>query len=45
MPKVLPEADHRQWKAIGEEPERLISDPDFCYREMWVLSLGVVSTG
>ncbi|MBY3172063.1 class I SAM-dependent methyltransferase [Rhizobium laguerreae] len=42
---VLPEADHRQWKAIGEEPERLISDPDFCYREMWVLSLGVVSTG
>ncbi|MBY5883706.1 methyltransferase domain-containing protein [Rhizobium leguminosarum] len=41
----LAEADHHQWKAIGEEPERLISDPDFCYREMWVLSLGVVSTG
>ena len=39
----LPEADHHQWKAIGEEPERLISDPDFCYREMWVLSLGIVS--
>ncbi|PZM09834.1 SAM-dependent methyltransferase [Rhizobium tubonense] len=38
----LPEADHRQWKAIGEDPERLISDPDFCYREMWVLSLGIV---
>ena len=38
----LPDADHRQWKAIGEEPERLISDPDFCYREMWVLSLGIV---
>ena len=38
----LPEADdHRQWQAVGEEPERLISDPDFCYREMWVLSLGV----
>jgi arsenite methyltransferase len=40
----LSEADHRQWKAIGEGPERLISDPDFCYREMWVLSLGIVST-
>ena len=39
----LSEADRRQWKAIGEEPERLISDPDFCYREMWVLSLGIVS--
>ena len=39
----LPKADHHQWKAIGEEPERLISDPDFCYREMWVLSLGTVA--
>jgi len=39
----LPEADHHQWKAIGEEPERLISNLDFCYREMWVLSLGIVS--
>ncbi len=38
----LPEADHQQWKAIGEDPERLISDPGFCYREMWVLSLGTV---
>ncbi|PZM14837.1 class I SAM-dependent methyltransferase [Rhizobium tubonense] len=38
----LPEADHHQWKEIGQEPERLISDPDFCYREMWVLSLGTV---
>jgi arsenite methyltransferase len=38
----LPEADHLQWKAIGENPERLILDPDFCYREMWVLSLGTV---
>lgn len=37
----LPEADLRQWHAVGEEPERLISDPDFCDREMWVLSLGV----
>lgn len=41
----LSEADNRQWKAIGDEPDRLISDPDFCYREMWVLSLGIVSTG
>jgi ubiquinone/menaquinone biosynthesis C-methylase UbiE len=39
----LAEADHQQWKAIGEAPERLISDLDFCFREMWVLSLGVVS--
>ena len=39
----LPEADHHQWKAIGEEPDRLISNLDFCYREMWVLSLGTVS--
>jgi len=38
----LSEADHDQWTAIGEEPDRLISDPDFCYREMWVLSLGIV---
>ncbi|MGR9470642.1 hypothetical protein [Rhizobium leguminosarum] len=41
----LSEADHRQWKAIGEEPERLICDPNFCYREMWVLSLGTASKG
>ncbi|MCJ9672050.1 MULTISPECIES: class I SAM-dependent methyltransferase [unclassified Neorhizobium] len=38
----LSDADHRQWRVIGEEPERLISDPDFCYREMWVLTLGTV---
>ncbi|MBY3321633.1 class I SAM-dependent methyltransferase [Rhizobium laguerreae] len=38
----LSEADHRQWEAIGEAPERLLSDPNFCYREMWVLSLGTV---
>jgi SAM-dependent methyltransferase len=38
----LPEADRRQWEAIGEAPQGLISDPDFCYREMWVLSLGIV---
>ncbi|MER8692091.1 class I SAM-dependent methyltransferase [Mesorhizobium opportunistum] len=38
----LPEADHQQWNAIGKDPERLISNPDFCYREMWVLSLGIV---
>ncbi|MGO6812226.1 class I SAM-dependent methyltransferase [Rhizobium ruizarguesonis] len=40
----LPEADHQQWRSIGEKPQSLISDPDFCYREMWVLSLGVVPT-
>ena len=38
----LPEADHQQWKTIGEKPEYLIADLDFCYREMWVLSLGTV---
>lgn len=38
----LPEADQQQWKAVAEHPERLLSDPDFCYREMWVLSLGTV---
>jgi len=41
----LPQADRRQWKAVGEAPESLISDPDFCYREMWVLSLGTVPKG
>lgn len=41
----LPEADRHQWKAIGEDPDRLLSDPDFCYREMWVLSLGTVPRG
>lgn len=41
----LPEADHHQWKSIGEAPERLLADPDFCYREMWVLSLGIVPKG
>jgi ubiquinone/menaquinone biosynthesis C-methylase UbiE len=41
----LPEADLREWRAIGEAPERLLSDPDFCYREMWVLSLGTVARG
>ena len=39
----LPAADHHRWKEIADEPERLISDPDFCYRELWVLSLGTVS--
>jgi len=39
----LPAQDQRHWKAIGEEPERLLFDPDFCYREMWVLSLGFKS--
>lgn len=38
----LPQADHEEWEAIGKEPERLISDAGFCYREMWVLSLGIV---
>lgn len=38
----LSEADRREWRAIGEQPERLLSDPGFCYREMWVLSLGTV---
>jgi arsenite methyltransferase len=38
----LSEADRLQWKEIGDDPERLLSDPDFCYREMWVLSLGAV---
>lgn len=41
-PCDLPEGDHDQWKSIGDEPERLMSDPDFCYREMWVLSLGMM---
>jgi arsenite methyltransferase len=41
----LPEADQHQWKAIGEDPDRLLSDPDFCYREMWVLSSGTVPNG
>jgi ubiquinone/menaquinone biosynthesis C-methylase UbiE len=27
----LREVDHREWRAVGEEPERLLSDPDFCY--------------
>lgn len=38
----LPDADRHEWEAVGDDPERLISDPDFCYREMWVLSLGTV---
>jgi len=38
----LPKEDLRQWEAVAEKPELLLKEPDFCYREMWVLSLGTV---
>ena len=32
--------DARQWAAIAEAPESLIAQPDFCYRELYVLTCG-----
>lgn len=36
----LPIEDARQWVSIAEAPESLISQPDFCYRELYVLTCG-----
>jgi arsenite methyltransferase len=36
----LPIEDARQWVSIAEAPESLIAHPDFCYRELYVLTRG-----
>lgn len=36
----LPIEDGRQWASIAEAPESLIAQPDFCYRELYVLTCG-----
>ncbi len=38
----LPAADLRVWREIGESPDKLLSQPDFCYRGMYVLTVGQV---
>lgn len=38
----LPEEDRQAWARIAEEPDALLSHPDFCYRELWVLTTGLV---
>jgi len=34
----LPESDTREWQAIAAAPDTLINHPDFCYREMYVIT-------
>jgi arsenite methyltransferase len=36
----LPIEDARQWVSIAEAPQSLIAQPDFCYRELYVLTCG-----
>jgi arsenite methyltransferase len=36
----LPVEDARQWVSIAEAPESLVAHPDFCYRELYVLTCG-----
>ncbi len=42
--RKLPEIDGKEWNAIAETPDALINQPDFCYREMYVLTIGRVPT-
>jgi arsenite methyltransferase len=35
----LPAEDVRQWASIAEAPEDLVAHPDFCYRELYVVTL------
>jgi ubiquinone/menaquinone biosynthesis C-methylase UbiE len=40
--QLLPVGDVAAWKAIGIAPSELIEVPDFCYREMFVVTTGRV---
>ncbi|TIS45534.1 MAG: methyltransferase domain-containing protein [Mesorhizobium sp.] len=36
---ALPDADQAYWRELRERPDRLIDDPDFCYREFFVVAV------
>jgi ubiquinone/menaquinone biosynthesis C-methylase UbiE len=36
----LPAADLAQWREIAERPDDLLDHPDFCYRELFVVTCG-----
>jgi arsenite methyltransferase len=38
----LTKSDLTEWKSIAATPDALINDPDFCYRELYVLTGGRV---
>jgi len=38
----LPAGDHLAWQLIGETADQIMNQPDFCYREMYVLAVGYV---
>ena len=38
----LPEADKQVWRAVGATPENVLNDPDFCFREAFVVAIGQV---
>jgi arsenite methyltransferase len=38
----LPPSDHEVWRAVAADPDRLLDDPDFCFREYFVVTLGRV---
>lgn len=35
----LPDSDHRYWRGLAEYPDSLLDQPDFCYREFFVLTV------
>jgi SAM-dependent methyltransferase len=39
----LPAADLQFWKDVGTDSARLLDDPDFCYREFFVVTVGRVA--
>lgn len=36
---ALPESDLRYWKRLAKDLDSLVDQPDFCYREFFVLPL------
>jgi hypothetical protein len=38
----IPSADQEALRAAAEDPDRLLGDPDFCFREAFVVTLGRV---
>ncbi|MER8811159.1 hypothetical protein NKI12_11395 [Mesorhizobium australicum] len=36
---ALPDADRAYWRELKQRPDRLLDDPDFCYREFFVMAV------
>ncbi|TGV55688.1 methyltransferase domain-containing protein [bacterium M00.F.Ca.ET.141.01.1.1] len=36
---TLPDADQAYWRELKQRPDRLLDDPDFCYREFFVMAV------